>query len=533
MAFVKNETQQISFKDTFSMLSDRDKKLLEKSWAKDFAEYIFSRINEAPFAVLYSDVASRPNTPVNVIVGALIIKEFLNLTDEEVFNSLVFDIRMQYALHTTSYEEQPFNTRTLGRFRARCAVYEETTGIDLIHDCVVSLSSEIAKLMKINTEVRRMDSMMIASNIKKMSRLELLYTCVSNFVKCIHEEEGKVSAGLEHYCDSDDHNKVIYHTRSDDANTKMQNILKDAKTLLSECQGDYDNEDSYRLLVRVIKEQATMDDDGNYQLKEKNDPGMDSSILQNPSDPDATFCKKANKEHRGYKANVVEIVGENGSVVSDYQYETNNVSDSQLLKDYVKQEEEQDEDVTLITDGGYSGSKNKEAAKEKNINLVTTDLLGRDAKDLWADFTFSEDGKKLLSCANGCSPKSCSYSEDNDKCRISFPIEICRSCPHMQECNPKLLERVARIDLSAKTVERAKLQRLMKSEEFKQYGRIRNGVEAIPSILRRKFNVDRIPSRGKIRSGLFLGTKIAALNFGKLFRYLNSPPKGMENAAFA
>ena len=46
---------------------------------------------------------------MNVIIGALIIKEIFQLTDEEIVETLPFDIRYQYALHTTSSEEQPLN----------------------------------------------------------------------------------------------------------------------------------------------------------------------------------------------------------------------------------------------------------------------------------------------------------------------------------------------------------------------------------------------------------------------------------------
>ena len=63
---------------------------------------------------------------MNVIIGALIIKEIFQLTDEEIVETLPFDIRYQYALYTTSFEEQPLNARTLGRFRARCNVIVDT-----------------------------------------------------------------------------------------------------------------------------------------------------------------------------------------------------------------------------------------------------------------------------------------------------------------------------------------------------------------------------------------------------------------------
>ena len=75
MAFRTNSYQQLSFTDSFGGLTSREQKALERSWAKVFAEDIFPAINEEPFRVLYSSSASRPNTPVNVCIGALIIKE--------------------------------------------------------------------------------------------------------------------------------------------------------------------------------------------------------------------------------------------------------------------------------------------------------------------------------------------------------------------------------------------------------------------------------------------------------------------------
>lgn len=49
---------------------------------KVFANEIFPAINEKRFYVLYSDVTPKPNTPVNVIVGALIIKELFGYSDD-------------------------------------------------------------------------------------------------------------------------------------------------------------------------------------------------------------------------------------------------------------------------------------------------------------------------------------------------------------------------------------------------------------------------------------------------------------------
>lgn len=119
---------------------------------KNFADKVFPAIDENIFSVLYSKKASRPNTPVNVIVGALILKEALNVTDDEIVEAMAFDIRYQYALHTTSFEEQPISDRTLSRFRARVLSYETEHDVDLIHECVVKMAKEISDFMDITPD---------------------------------------------------------------------------------------------------------------------------------------------------------------------------------------------------------------------------------------------------------------------------------------------------------------------------------------------------------------------------------------------
>lgn len=61
----------------------------------------------------------------------------------------------------------------------------------------------------------------------------------------------------------------------------------------------------------------------------------------------------------------------------------------------------------------------------------------------------------------------------------------------------------------------------MKTEEFSKYARFRNGVEAIPSLLRRRYHVDKIPTHGKNRTRFHFGFKIAALDFQKLLGFIS------------
>ena len=76
MAFVPNKFQQLNAFDKTINMTEREKKFLRKSWAHAFSEHVFPHINEDRFAVLYSDnPASRPNTPVNILISMELLKE--------------------------------------------------------------------------------------------------------------------------------------------------------------------------------------------------------------------------------------------------------------------------------------------------------------------------------------------------------------------------------------------------------------------------------------------------------------------------
>lgn len=104
MSFSTNKNQQMSLTDSLFHLTEREQRFLEKSWAKIFADKVFPAIDEDIFSVLYSDKASRPNTPVNVIVGALILKEALGDTDDELVQASMFDIRYPISVCPSHYK---------------------------------------------------------------------------------------------------------------------------------------------------------------------------------------------------------------------------------------------------------------------------------------------------------------------------------------------------------------------------------------------------------------------------------------------
>ena len=84
--------------------------------------------------------------------------------------------------------------------------------------------------------------------------------------------------------------------RSTDADERMKQLLTDADKLLALCESDYNDSTEYDLFVRCLSEQTIVENE-NRRLRTKEDGGMKSTMLQNPSDPEATFRNKAGKEH--------------------------------------------------------------------------------------------------------------------------------------------------------------------------------------------------------------------------------------------
>lgn len=77
-------------------------------------------------------------------------------------------------------------------------------------------------------------------------------------------------------------------------------------------------------------------------------------------------------------------------------------------------------------------------------------------------------------------------------------------------------------------VVRAQYAEKLSTEEYRKLARMRNAVEGIPSVLRRKYRVDDIPVFGLLRSKTFFTMKVMAYNFNKLRRSLSR--QGVESA---
>lgn len=135
MALSTYTYEQLGFGTELGPLTDIEKNALEKSWATAFASDIFPYIDEKIFAPLYSERKSRRNVPVNVLAGAILLQEIRGMSNEDLVEAAMFDLRLRTALHITNAVGQPISLRTIQRFHTRLRRYRESSGEDLLGIC--------------------------------------------------------------------------------------------------------------------------------------------------------------------------------------------------------------------------------------------------------------------------------------------------------------------------------------------------------------------------------------------------------------
>ena len=522
MSFHLNNAQQMAINDSLLSLTEREMKYLKGSWAETFSKKIFPFITEDRFSVLYSDnPASRPNNPVNVYFGLLILREIFNQSDEEALNSLMFDIRYQHALHTTSFPEQPISKNSLTNFRKAVYRYNQEHGIDLIQKEIEAQAKTFSKILKIEGKTVRMDSLMVSSSCRKLSRLEIVYSTVSRLIKVI--DKNTLPEYFKPYLDESHYNDTIYRSRDKDLNTKIKRVLKDGLKLYSLYRKDKEisNTEEFKLLARMLKEQTR-------KGRIKSSKEIAPNSLQNPTDPDATYRKKGKKKHIGYTANIVEKFDDDNRMITGYDLQKNTYSDQKFAKDTIKR---LGKGTTALTDGAYFSEDIDKKAKGKGIKMVPTNLVGGGKNNNCDKFEIDEKEHLVKKCPSGHKPITSKFKEGSY--RAHFDKKHCINCPLRKDCPVIEQKKSYLFKVSEKTLHRSQLITKMGTSEYQELARKRAGIEGIPSVLRRRYKIDHLPVRGEVRSKVWLGFKISAINCKRLIKGLiNRPKEGLPTLLY-
>lgn len=516
--------QQISMDDPFMNLPKSIVENLRKSWAEDFYNDIFLSINEDRFSVLYSEGYSRPNKPVNIMVSLLILKELHDLTDDQLIGSLYFDYRYQYALGISDFEQETACINTLTNFRQRLVAYEAATQVDLIKQETDALSWRLADIIELDRSMARMDSFMLSSSCKKLTRLELVYKVNQNMVKALFEMDPSfVTDPFQIYLKEGHQNQLLYHTKSEEAGSKLDAQIDNAAALYRYVvtRPEWVQMKEFEHLSRLLKDQCIETEEGVVIPTEAKKIAPES--LQNPTDPDATYRYKSGKGNVGYSVNIVEVRDPNKNVgmILSHDIQNNLYHDAQFGEAFIDHDPLSDEIKVLAADGAYHRQTTIQKATDKKVEFNLSNMTGRkSAKNLLGVDQFERDDNQVItSCPAGHAPEQAKFDPVKQVYTAKFDKSICASCPLREQCPVKEQKKYNNIRFTENKLQTDELKKNMNTERHRELSKFRSGVEGIVSALRRGFHVDDLPVKGLLRSKIWIHTKILAYNFKSKVKY--------------
>lgn len=515
--------RQQSPSDTERFLPKKLRERLEHSWAQSFYEEVLCRIDEEPFGVLYSSEPSRPNAPVNVLVGMEILKAGFGWSDQELYEHVCFDLQVRRALGLEDLSTEVFDIRTLYNFRQRVREYAQETGINLLGQVFAHVTDEQVGALAIRTRWQRMDSTQLLSNLAAMSRLELVVSVVQVAYRALDEDsQERWHEQLAPYLGGRPQ-KVCYPIKADEVEAHLRRLGQVLVGLAEALAAQAPHSEAYGLVERVLGEQYHIGPQGDVTIR----PGEEVSAqsLQSPHDPEATFRVKGGKAYRGgYVVNVSETCDPDNPVqlVTDVQVAPNEADDAQLLARSLDSQAERAVELDKVTtDGGYTGPVAEAACEHHGVELRATHMRGGHSSGEslgWEAYswTLAEEGQPVqVTCPQGHSV-ALEPAKDHERFTARFDSTRCASCPLFnQGCRVRLRKAGATFYIGLRSI-KAALQRQQLRPEDKS---LRAAVEATVRSLKHPFPGGKLSVRGLIRARMVVCCSALMVNLRRLHAY--------------
>jgi hypothetical protein len=530
--FKENNThKQLAWISNVNDFSEKRRKRLEKSWAGVFYREFFSRIDERAFEVLYADMPSRPNVPVNVLLGLEAIKAGYGWSDEELHDHFIFDVQVRYALGYNQLGEGEFELRTLYNFRQRLVKHLNETGENLVEKVFEQVTDEQVQAYQLKTGRLRMDSTQIASNICETTRLRLLVEVLQRTHRMMGAaDQERYAEAFEPYLKGKA-GQYAYRVKPGASAKHLAHIGLLMHQLVEELAGKYGSERSYQILKRVFVEHFVVETESGLRPKEGQE--LSASSLQSPDDEQATYRQKRGKDYVGYVANLTETCDlENElQLVMKVQVEPNTTEDAQMLEEALPDLRKRTDVDQMNTDGGYSSKEADNTMAKLNVDHVQTAIKGAkpnlDTLRL-EDFEWeiSDQGKpESVTCPNNVQAKVIA-GRNRDRYLAYFSFEECKGCPFAADCPAKPLKRRPKRALRFSTQQQQVARRRQLSTRAKESGHnLRAAVESTVRSIKHPFRNGKVPVRGQPRVSMMIMGSAAMTNVRRICRYLQDKNK--------
>jgi hypothetical protein len=537
--FRKRDLQSVLFEPT-NLFTPEKRARLDKTWAQTFRVSALPLIKEEPFAPLFDEGNGRPNSPVQVVIAVLILKEMFNLTDDDALDQLEFNLQWQHALQLTP-EEAHLCQKTLHNFREKLM---RDDGARLAFE---RITADIIKVLGIRVNRQRLDSTHIVSNFALLTRLGLFCETLRVALASLRRAHPRLFTRLpeelrNRYLRDDGNETRFRDAKSDEAHRRLDVCARDIHRVLSFCEGKAAAKlGEVALLQQLFDDQCELaedrdrkgddddDENGGSPVIVKEPEQIQSRSLQTPHDPDVTYSGHKGK---GFEVQVAETCDEKNDVeiITHVSVTPSCESDATaaipVLKDLIARDLQPAE---LVADTTYGSAENAVEAAKLGTEIVSP-LGGTASGDVTepsasaplaaTDFVVDPKLDRPARCPAGFEAIRQQLVPNTNTVELTFDATKCASCPLAARCPAKIKgpDAVVKVNL-----ERANVEQRRRAEargELRPRYKIRAGIEATNSELKRGHGLGRLRVRGDARVVLAVYFKALACNVKRMLHAL-------------
>lgn len=530
--YKKTDSQQSIF-GVETQLNDSLSERLKASWAQLFRTEILPILirSEDQFAILYGKTG-RPNFSVARMLGLCLLQELNTMSDQQALDTFGFDIRWRYALDVSD-DEAYLSRRSLVEFRRRLAAQDPD--MTLVRSIFEGISKSAIKKLGLSTSEQRCDSTQIVSNICTRGRLDLFHKTIDHFIKSLDKKRfARIPKYIQKWYQQEPEGWFGLGTAQRMASLEQLAKYLNKLTAVFKNDPQVAAAEPYQLLVRLFNEQCEVIDksdsdkgggpDKNIRVKKKSK----GTTLQSPYDPDASYGHKG----QGYSAHITETCNNKGKceIITDFEVHGAARSDKGKAPDIVNRLTSADlKPGTLYADGGYPSAPSALEVVEDGVEFMAPvdrarlpeDVMGRDR------FEFDKDGL-AVQCPQKHRPIDHRIRSSNNKKRSSlhaiFDGDTCRACSILDRCpvrapnnrkrgsSPRDTKGHFRLDIAPKLRLRDQMYADQQTDAWKQRYKIRSGIEATMSELKRSHAMGKLRVRRFAKVCLAVACKVIVCN---------------------
>jgi hypothetical protein len=535
----KKTDPQLSLFGVETQLSKSLQSRLKGSWANLFRAEILPILlkSEDDFALLYGKTG-RPNFSVARMLGLCLLQELYSMSDQQALDTFGFDIRWRYALDAND-DNAYISRRSLVEFRRRLAACDPKMA--LVRSVFDSISKAAINKLGLSATDQRVDSTLVVSNICNRGRLDLFNKTIDYFIKGLDQTRfSRIPKYIQKWHKQQPDG--LFGAGPVERKQSLRQLAKYLNRLITIFKNDPHvlHSEPYQLMVRLFNEQCMVQDSSGSSTGKRNSKQINvknktkGEQLQSPYDPDASYGHKGN----GYSAHITETCNNktNCEIITDYEVHGAARSDVGKAVDVVNRLASADlKPDRLFADGGYPSVPSSLDIVQHDIKFmapvnrprISDQTMGREL------FKFDKNGC-VLRCPQQHRPVAHRMRSSNNKkgkaLHAIFDGNICRACRKLEQCPVRAPNNRARgcsvrnttgdfrLEVTAQLRLRDQMYADQQTDEWKQQYRIRAGIEATMSELKRRHGMGKLRVRRAPKVCFAVACKVIACNIKRWAR---------------